>query len=132
VAAAMQAVVQQCRVMVEPAVQYFNSRVFVKLAKDVELYKRLRYCNPYVVRRLATGGGGVDEDAVVTAFNALGRLDAADIPGSLSDSIQEPEHTYIHIHHTHIHIHRAHTHTSIPLILVPVRSLLQQHVQRRD
>jgi len=43
--------------------------------------KRLRFCNPYVVRRLAAGGGGVDEDAVVNAFNALGRLDAADIPG---------------------------------------------------
>jgi hypothetical protein len=27
------------------------------------------------------GGGGIDDDAVITAFTALGRLDAADIVG---------------------------------------------------
>ena len=41
--------------MVDPAIAYFEDRIFVKMADDVELYKTCRYVNPLSVRTMVAG-----------------------------------------------------------------------------
>ena len=39
------------REAIRPAINYFNNKIFGELAKDILIYKILRYCNPFSIKR---------------------------------------------------------------------------------
>ena len=51
---ARQFAINEARLIVQPAYNYFNDRIFNQLAEDIALYKILRYANPFAFNRMNT------------------------------------------------------------------------------
>ena len=70
--------------MIDPVIAYFEDRIFVKMADDVELYKTCRYANPMAVKQLLAANA-FDVVEFTHAVQSLRRFPQNTIDGMVTE-----------------------------------------------